>query len=83
MTEKEKEELDQLLEKIDEFLKLAKKGAPLVTIDTFPIRKRDVKTISSYGLLKKRRRPFHSSASSITIKRERHCHRLKPLVSHM
>jgi len=26
MTEKEKEELDQLLEKIDEFLKLAKKA---------------------------------------------------------
>ena len=46
MTEKEKEELDQLLEKIDEFLKLAKKGAPLVTIDTFPIRKRNVRTIS-------------------------------------
>lgn len=46
MTEKEKEELDQLLEKIDEFLELAKKGAPLVTIDTFPIRNRNVRTIS-------------------------------------
>ena len=58
MTEKEKEELDQLLEKIDEFLKLAKKGAPLVTIDTFPIRKRDVKTIPAYGLLKKETQAF-------------------------
>ena len=36
MTEQEKEELDQLLEKIEEFLKLAEKGAPLITIDRFP-----------------------------------------------
>jgi len=53
MTEKEKEELDQLLEKIDEFLKLAKKGAPLVTIDTFPIRKRDVKIFPHTDFLKR------------------------------